>query len=339
MSNRYVSIGNRALIFVLALAGLLSSGASYADDKPSVIGDGTAVRLLYNETGTNSFVPFVIKKFSLDKKYGFELQPIPTTTTPAAITAIQGQSADVGTFGWNDVGRMINNNIKVVGVAPFLRWGADFIVVPTDSPIKTIGDLKGKKVGTGTKTALNWIVMNALAQKDYKVDVDKEATVHEAAPTLLRALIEQGQLDATHMFNSMTPGMVVTGKFRVLAKISDLVHQFGLTDTPFLLYAFDSRYIDAKPGNVKAFTAAYRDAIQILKTNDDVWIERGRQLEMTPEVAALFRTEGRTDIWAKFEPDTEANIRKVFETMLPIAGAESLGISVLPANFMSLAYQ
>lgn len=329
----------RPFVSVGAVVLAMISGIVHAEEKATISGDGGKVRLLYNETGTNSFVPFVIRKFALDKKYGFELQPIPTTTTPAAITAIQARGADVGTFGWNDVGRMINAGVKVVGVAPFLRWGADFIVVPVNSPIKTIGDLKGKKIGTGTKTALNWIIMNAVAQKTYHVDVEKEATVHEGAPTLLRALIEQGQLDATHIFNSMTPGLVVSGKFRVLAKISDLVNQYGLPDTPFLLYAFDARYIAEKPGNVRAFTAAYRDAIQILKTNDDVWVERGKQLEMTEEVAGLFRTEGRTDIWAKFEPDTEANIRKVFDTMLPIAGADALGIGVLPAGFMSTDYQ
>jgi NitT/TauT family transport system substrate-binding protein len=334
MTKYRIVFGIGFFIFLLALSMPLS-GTVLAQ----ALGDGGKVRLLYNETGTNSFVPFVIKKFALDKKHGFELQPIPTTTTPAAITAIQSGGADVGTFGWNDVGRMIDNGVKVVGVAPFLRWGADFVVVPADSSIKTLGDLKGKKVGTGTKTALNWIIMNAVAQKEYGLDVEKSATVHEAAPPLLRALIENGQLDATHMFNSMTPGMVVTGKFRSLAKISDLVHRFGLPDTPFLLYAFDARYVEAKPANVKAFTAAYRDAIEILKTDDSVWVERGKQLDMTPEVAGLFRTEGRTDIWTKFGPDTEANIRKVFDAMLPLAGAEALGISKLAPNFMTTDFQ
>jgi NitT/TauT family transport system substrate-binding protein len=303
------------------------------------MGDGGKVRLLYNQPGTNSFVPFVIKKFALDKKYGIEIVPVPTTTTPAAITAIQSGAAEVGTFGWNDVARMRNAGIKVTGVAPFLRWGADFIVVPTTSPIKTIGDLKGKKVGTGTRTALNWIVMSAVAKKDYKLDTEKDMIVHEGAPPLLRALAEQGQLDATHMFNSVTPSMVVTGKFRVLAKISDLVNQYGLPDTPFLLYAMDMGYAATKPNNVRAFVAAYQDAVKILRTDDTVWMERGRELQFPDEASALFRTEGRTDVWLKFEPDTEANIRKIFDVFLPIAGVEAMGISKLDDGFMTLQYQ
>lgn len=338
MAKYRIAVGVGFFVLLLALIVPLS-GAVLAQEKPKVMGDGGKVRLLYNETGTNSFVPFVIKKFALDKKHGFELQPIPTATTPTGITAIQGGGADVGTFGWNDVGRMIDNGVKVVGVAPFLRWGADFFVIPTDSPIKNIGDLKGKKIGIGAKTALNWIILKAVAQKDYALDLEKDAMVHEGAPTLMRALIENGQIDVTQMFNSMTPGMVVTGKYKSLSKISDLVQQFGLPDTPFLLYAFDVKYVESKPANVRAFTAAYRDAIEILKTNDEVWVERGKQLDMSPEVSALFRKEGRTDIWSKFEPDTEANIRKVFEAMLPLAGAEALGISKLAPGFMTSAYQ
>ncbi|HWE72738.1 MAG TPA: ABC transporter substrate-binding protein [Stellaceae bacterium] len=327
----------RATLLALVLLTPLSVAAPTVE--AGTEGDGGTVRLLYNEPGTNSFIPFTIKKFALDKKHGFALAPMPTATTQTAITALQTGAADAGTFGWNDMGRMINGGISVIGVAPFLRWGADFIVVPTDSPIKTLADLKGKKVGAGTKSALNWIVMRAVGEKVYGLDIEKEATSYEGSPVLLRGLIENGQLDATHIFNSIEPSMVATGKFRPLTKISDLVHMFGLPDTPFLLYAFDTKYVAAKPGNVRAFVAAYEEAVNILRTNDEVWLERGRQLGFTDEVSALFRKEARTDIWLRFEPDTEANIRHVFDVMLPIAGVEALGTATMPTPFMTVEFQ
>jgi NitT/TauT family transport system substrate-binding protein len=320
---------------VVAVAAFVSS-AGTAQAEP--LGDGGKVRLLYNEAGTNSFIPFTIRKFGLDKKHGFELVPVPTTTTAAGITAMKAGAGDVHTYGWNDIARMNNSGIPVVGVAPFLRWGADFILVSKDSPIKTIGDLKGKKVGTSARTALNWVAMMALGDKKYQL-TEKDMTIHEGAPPLLRALLEQGSLDATHMFNSVTPSMIVSGKSRVLAKVSDLVSGFGMPDTPFLLYAFDTKYVAAKPQNVKAFVAAYQDAVQILRNNDEVWIERGRQLQFPDEASAMFRTEARTDIWLKFEPDTQARIRKVFEAYLPLAGAEVLGTATLPDNLMTTAFQ
>jgi NitT/TauT family transport system substrate-binding protein len=321
-----------------AVIGLLLAAVPQPS-RAEIRGDGGKMRLLYSPSGTNSFLPFVIQKFALDRKYGFELQAVPQATTQTGITAIQAGGAELGTFGWNDIQRMKNAGIKVVGVAPFLRWGADFSLVPVNSPIQTFGDLKGKKFGVTSRTTLNYIVERALTRKAYKFDLEKDATIVEGAPSLLRGLAEQGQVDATEMFNSLTPAMITTGKFRVLAKVSDLVHQLGLPDTPFLLYTVEASYAAARPNNVKAFLAAYRDAVDILRTDDAVWLERGTEMKMSEEAAALFRKEARTDIWTTFAPDTEANIRKTFNVLLETAGPAILGINELSSDFMTLEYQ
>jgi NitT/TauT family transport system substrate-binding protein len=330
-------IGNQRLMTFAAIAVLIATADLPA--QAEIMGDGGKMRLLYSLSGTNSFPPFVIKKFGLDKKYGFELQGVPQATTQAGITAIQAGGAELGTFGWNDIQRMTNAGIKVVGVAPFLRWGADFSVVPVSSSIQTFGDLKGRKFGVTSRTTLNYIVERALAQKLYKIDLEKDATIVEGAPSLLWGLAEQGQLDATEMFNSLTPSMITTGKFRVLAKVSDLVHQLGLPDTPFLLYTVETSYAATHRSNVKAFLAAYRDAVEILRTDDAVWLERGKEMKMSEEAAALFRKEARTDVWTTFTPDTEANIRKTFDVLLQTAGPAILGIGELSPDFMTLDYQ
>ena len=122
------AFAGRALTVLALAAFALSAGTADADP----LGDGGKVRLLYNEAGTNSFIPFTMRKFGLDKKHGFELVPVPTTTTAAGITAMKAGAGDVHTYGWNDIARMNNSGIPVVGVAPFLRWGADFILVPKD---------------------------------------------------------------------------------------------------------------------------------------------------------------------------------------------------------------
>jgi NitT/TauT family transport system substrate-binding protein len=315
----------------------LAAVPAKADD--SVKGDGGPVRLLFSEFGTNSYIPFVIKKFDLDKKHNIQIVPTPTASTTTGLLAMQGGAADVGNFGWNEIARFIKGGYSLTAVTPWLRWGADFYVVPSDSSIKNAGDLKGKKVGVISKTALNYVLMRVVAKRDYNVDLDKEAEVHEGAPALLRGLIEQGQLDAVGIYNSVTPSMVATGKFKVLYKISDLIKEYGLPDTPFLMYAVDSKYAAAHPDNVKAFVQVYEDAINILETNDDVWIERGRQLQYPDEVSVLFRDAARTDLMVKFEPDTEKKVRDIFTQFLPLAGVEAFGIDSLPDGFMTLQYQ
>jgi NitT/TauT family transport system substrate-binding protein len=322
-------------ILLTATLGLILGGVSVAND---IKGDGGKVRVLYSEVGTNSFPPFVIKKFALDKKYGFELQPIAAATQQATLTALQAGGGDVGILDWITLARVQNAGVKLIGVAPFLIW-ANTVMVKTDSPYQTLGDLKGKKIGIYSRNNLDWVVVRTHAHRRYKVDLEKEATHHEGAVPLLRGLMDQGQLDAVQMFNSLTPDMVASGKFRILATIRGLIKELDLPDTPFLLYAADSGFAAAHPARMKAYLAAYREAIEILRKDDAVWIERGNMMKLQGQALTLFRDEAREDMMNKFEPQTETDIRKVFSVLLETGGSQLIGIDALPKEFMTLAYQ
>jgi NitT/TauT family transport system substrate-binding protein len=179
-----------------------------------------------------------------------------------------------------------------------------------------------------------------VAQRQYNLDLETDVVIQEAAVSLLRGLMEQGRLDATQMFNDLTAPMVVSGKFRVLAPIKALVDQLGLPDTPFIMYAADTDYAAAHDGNVRAFLAAYREAIDILNTNDAVWAEHGKDLNMTDAAAlAKLRDLSRPMLMKSFAPDAEANIRKMWPILVATVGAEKLGMSQLVDGFMTLQYQ
>jgi NitT/TauT family transport system substrate-binding protein len=307
--------------------------------EPAVKGDGGKIRWLANAAGTSAFPPYVMQKYKLDQKYGFELQVIPVANANAQITAFQAGAAEFGGLGWNDIARMRAAGVNVVGVAPWLNW-VDCVLVPKESPAKNLGDLKGKKVGTINRTTLNWIVMRAVTINNYKFDLEKDSVVQEGAISLLRGLTEQGQLDATMMFNSLAPDMLATGKYRMLASLRDLLKDLGLPETPFLMHAADAGYAAKNPGNTKAFLAALREAIQILNADDAVWVEKGRDLKITDKTALeIFRDEARADMMTTFSSTTEADIRKTFDVLLAVGGVSVMGMSTLPDGFMTLAYQ
>ena len=322
-------------IVLAAAFGLTVNCVSVASE---IKGDGGKVRLLYNEPGTNSFPPFVMKKFALDKKYGFELQPIPVSTSQATANALQAGGGDVGILDWVTLARMQTGGVKLIGVAPFLIW-ANTVIVRADAPYQTLGDLKGKRVGVYSRNNLDWVVMRAHAQRRHKVDLEKDTHLHEGGVPLLRGLMDQGQLDAVQMFNSLTPDMVASGKYRILATIRSLIKDLDLPDTPFLLYSADRAFAAANPERMKAYLAAHREAIEILGKDDAVWVERGNIMKLQGQALTLFRDEAREDMMSKFEPGTEADIRKVFSLLLETGGPQLIGIDALPKEFMTLAYQ
>jgi NitT/TauT family transport system substrate-binding protein len=320
------------------IAAMFVVVAAHADDS-DIKGDGGKVRLLFSPFGTNSYPPFVMHKFGLDKKHGFELQLVPGLTDQARIVALQAGGADLATLDWAQTIRLRGQGLNLVAIGPMLRWGADFFLVPADSNVKNFGDLKGKRLGLSTKFGTNYIAARAVAKNVHQVDLEAETEIHEGAMPLLAGLLEQHQLEASEIFNSVAPELLVSGKMKVLYKVSDIVHQMGLPDVPYVQYAAPAEFVKSNSANAKAFMAAYRDAIHILQTNDDVWLEKGRDLKQSEKAAIAFRTAARTDLWEKYGPTTKDDIKKVIAALLQAGGAGVLGFSEVPEDFMTTDFQ
>jgi NitT/TauT family transport system substrate-binding protein len=328
-----------ALIGFAITAASVPLAAAAAEDVSAYKGDGGVVRMTNNQAGTNAFAFYTIQKFKLDEKYGFKLQEVAVSGSLAAMTALRASATDLIVSDLMSVARLRNADEKMIAIVPMFRWG-DQMIVPADSTIKNLGNLRGKKVGTDSRTNSTWFVIVAAALKLYNLNLEKEADVQAGSVSLLRGLMEQGQLDASFMFNNITPAMTVSGKFRVLYQMRDLIAAIGLDgDVPFLFHAVSQEYAAAHPANVKAYLAAYREAVHILNTNDDIWMEVGRRQKMDDAAIPPLREEMRRDLMSRFEPTTEAAVRNIFDVLLATAGPTVLGMSKLPDVFMTKEYQ
>lgn len=302
------------------------------------IGDGGIIRMMASPYGSQSFIPFVIDKFDLDTKYGFQLERIVFSDSKAAAAAIQSGSAEIALFDWNSLALMRNGGIDVIGIAPFITY-VSTIVVPTESAINGVGDLKGTKFGIFSRQSTDWILVDTLARKKYELDLAKDAQLVEAAPPLLRGSLEQGAIDATIMFSSIAPDMLATGKFRNAFAIRDVAEELGLPLAPYLMIGTTERYAAEKPQNVKAFVAAYQEVYDILMKDDGVWQEQGTNMKLSPEAIVFYRDQMRRDMLRSFQDGDEATLHKTFDLLLETAGAKALGMEKMPATILSLEFQ
>ncbi len=304
------------------------------------MGDGGVVRLPTSEDATQVWHLAAIKKYHIDKKYGFTLKLVPAATPQMTATAIQSGSGDIAIFQFLDIARLRKTGLDIVGVGPFLEWGADHFIVPADSKVRDLCDFKGKKIGIYSRTSLDWILDVATFHNVCHLDVAKDIVVQEGAVGLLRGLIETGRLDGAHMYNNLTPAIVATGKARILYQMKEPIKKLGLPRIPFLFYSVTKAYRTAHPQNVRAFLAAYREAVDELRAKDDVWQEHGKELKMTPKAIDLLRDEMREDLWTRFQPTTEADMKTVFNFVLKEAGPKALGgLTEFPEGFMTREYQ
>jgi len=320
-------------------AGFIACGlaaTAHAQTKPQ--GDGGTVRMLINPAGTMSIPPLVIKQFNLDKKYGINVETTAYTNNNTATVALQGKSTEVVILDWLATARLRAGGIGVVGVAPFLTY-VNSVVVPVDSTIKDLPDLRGKKLGVQNLTGFDWIVMQAAAKKLYKIDLGKEVPVQEGAVPLLRGLIERNELAATQMWNSLAPEMLASGKFKTMLTIRDLSDKMGLPTVPFLFFGMREEYAKEHPANARAFVAAYRDAVDIMMTNDTLWTEQGQKMKLSPQATVFFRDQVRRDLLKTFKPEMGKGLEDTFTALIDVAGPEVLGMQKMPAGLLSLDYQ
>lgn len=318
----------------VALSCLLAPLAAHAEK----IGDGGKIRMMASPYGTQSFIPFVIKKYKLDEKYGFDLERISFADAKASSAALQTGGAEMAILDWTGLSLMRNAGLDVIGIAPFLTY-VSVIVVPADSPIQGIADLKGKKFGIFSRTSSDWILVDAAARKNHGLDLAKEAELQEGAPTLLRGALEQGNIDATIMFSSISPDMIASGKYKGIFTIRDVTEDLGLPLAPYLMIATTERYAKEKPQNVKAFVAAYKEVVEILKSDQSVWDEQGANMKLSGEALTVYRDQIRRDLLTSFTPETSDTLKKTFAILKETVGSDALGMQELPETILTLEFQ
>jgi len=320
-----------------ASAAVLSTFGVAARAQGRPPGDGGTVRIMISPVGTMGMAPAVIKKHGFDKKHGFNLEVVSYSDQKTPTAAIQGGSAEMIVFDWLATARLRAAGTPVVGIAPFLTY-INSVMVPKDSPLKTLADLRGKRVGVQNKTGFDWIIMQAAAQKLYKMDIGKEAEVREGAVPLLRGLIEKGDLDATQMWNSLAPEMLASGRYRTMVTIRELTQQMGLPTVPFLMFSMREDYARQHPGNARAFVAAYRDAADVLMKDEAIWVEYGTRLKLSAEALRFFKEQVRRDLLKSFTPEMGQGLEATLEAVNAVA-PEVVALRQMPGALFTTEYQ
>ena len=128
------------------------------------------VRLATVASGTVAWEADTIIKNGLDKKYGLMLSVVPVAGKQSADVMLAGGEADIIVTDWIWVSRQRNAGADYTFI-PYSR-SVGSILVKGDSAIKSLADLKGRKIGiAGGPTDKSWILFQALAKKDLSFDL------------------------------------------------------------------------------------------------------------------------------------------------------------------------
>jgi len=136
-----------------------------------------------------------MKHHGLDTANGFSLEIVPFAGGDATRIALLGGEVDVIVSDWLWVSRQRSDE-RPFTFAPYSS-SVGAIMIPPDSEMKNLGDLKGQKIGVaGGPLDKSWLLLQGMAQQDYALDLSAENEIAFGAPPLLAEKARDGELDA-----------------------------------------------------------------------------------------------------------------------------------------------
>jgi NitT/TauT family transport system substrate-binding protein len=314
---------------VLAMCGLaVSAGASAA---------ATEIRVGVLKFGTVNWELDTMQSHGFERANGVTLKVVELAGKDGTAVALQGGAVDVIVTDWLWVSRRRAEGADFTFVPHSTASGG--VMVRPDSGIRTIADLKGKKLGVaGGPTDKSWIMLRAYVQKTSGFDLAEAAEPVFGAPPLLDAELARGDIQAALNYWDYEARLKASG-MRNLIEVSDLARTLGLKREPPLIgWVFSEKWATDHPAAINGFLKASRAAKQLLATSDAEW-QRIRPLTQAGDDATLTALR---DAYRRGIPnELDAGQVAAAETLLPIlyefGGADAIGPSahLAPGTFWS----
>jgi len=224
------------------------------------------VNIATNASGQSGYIASLIEAKALDVKYGIKITNLMMDFTEAA-NAVKLGRAMASAMQPSTAVNLVKSGTDIRLITPQI-WSGNSWVVKKDAPYKSLGDLKGKKIGNFARVTGAYF-FSAVIAKERKLDIEKDFQNVPAETGALIALLERGEVEAINMFEPHTTRLVLSGRYRVLLDFDiELEQIFGappLKSTIGML----KETVEKQPALVKAIRGAYVDAIKMIKAGQD----------------------------------------------------------------------
>ncbi len=292
---------------------MLLAAVALSATQIATCGAAEPIRVAVQKTGTFAWELAVIR-----------VRLVELASPEAGKIALRAGSADIIVSDWLWVSRERGLGAKLTFYPYSSALGA--VMVPDSSPIRTLADLKGKKLAVaGGPIDKNWLLLQAWL-KQQGIDLKSESTIMYGAPPLLTAKTLGGEMDAALNYWNFCAVLEAKG-FRRVAGIEDLLPNLGAKGRAAMIgYVFDEKWGNANQDVIARFIAITRKAKELLSTSDAEW-ERIAPLTGARDAATLraYRDRYREGIPRRPIADEEADARVLYGVLAAIGGRELVG--------------
>jgi len=301
-----------------AISSALLSGQGWASPAGSL-------KVASLKFGSLSWLLETIRAEGIDAKSGLRLEIIDVATNHAGPVALLANEADIIVSDWTWAMRQRAKGDKLKFAPYSSALGA--LMVPKDSPVKSIADLQGKKLGVaGTAIDKSWLLLRAYGKKTLGRDMAEVATPVFGAAPLLTEEIKNGRLDAVLNFWTFAARLKGAG-YRQILGVGEIFKELGIEPVPPLVgFIWKEETAATKGKEIAAFLSAANEANAILASSDLSW-ERIKGLVRAAddtELAAMkaYYRSGITRPWSAAET---ASAEKLTALLIEAGDKELMG--------------
>jgi len=278
-------------VFFIGLC-LFASCTGYAAEKP-------VIRIGVQAAGT---VDWELAALQDNPQADFQLQIQHLANAEAGKIALQSGAVDMIVSDWIWVSRMRATGSDFT-FYPYSNTSGG-LVVAKDSPIHSLNDLKGKRLGiAGGELDKNWLLLQALAKQE---QLDLNASVEKVfgAPPLINEQIKQNRVDAALTYWHFAARLEVQG-YRQIIDGKGILKGLGINeDVPSIGYVFKQSWANDHKQAVNSFFNAGKQAKNQLCTADAAWQKISPLIQDDLSTQAKLRQrycEGGIEHWGEAE--------------------------------------
>jgi len=193
------------------------------------------------------------------KDHGLDVEIVNGAEPAALLAQVVSGDVNVAIGSWINVATSFAKGVpvQVIGGNGMVDPDADNsgVMIPKDSAVKDLGDLKGKTIGVvGVKSGGDIPVLQALEAAGVKENEIKEVAVPYAG---MEAALEQGTVDAVVPADSFYHQMSEKG----YKTISNPVQEFQ-SNMPVTVWTVQKQWLEQNAETAKKFTDAMTDAVK-----------------------------------------------------------------------------
>ncbi len=290
---------------ILALAALLAAGTAHAQK----------IKVGYWTSGFSLGFGVVMEQLKFAEKEGLDVEWVKFAEVSGPLRAIVPQTIDLAFAAPSTASMSIAADGVPVKIVLATQIAEAQIVVPAGSPIKSMADLKGKKVGMSPPGSATHAIVSSVLEGNYGLKGPDYNVVPGNEGRLAQFLLQK-EVDAASIRSVTIAQMSEDVKLVRLASVVDEWKKLTKSNAePILAVTIvHSDYVAKNPEAVAKFIAATRKALEFGSKNKDKVAELlEKSANMKPAGAKAYASQWDGAYMASFEASDVASLKRMHE--------------------------